>query len=70
MPGKQPEEDDVKHLFVCAAHPTTMRPSDLWRRLMDAVHELSYLEARDPDLNEHVLKGEQQQVSKYLQYYS
>ena len=33
---------DVKHLFVCPAHPTTTIPSD-------AVRELSYLEARDPD---------------------
>ena len=40
---------DVKHLFVCPAHPTTMIPSDLWSRPMDAVRELSYLEARDPD---------------------
>ena len=39
---------DVKHLFVCPAHPTTLIPSDLWSRLMDAVRELSYLEARDP----------------------
>ena len=23
---------DVKHLFVCTAHPTTMIPSDLWSR--------------------------------------
>ena len=40
---------DVKHLFVCPAHPTTMIPSDLWSRPTDAVRELSYLEARDPD---------------------
>ena len=40
---------DVKHLFVCPAHPTTMIQSDLWSRLTDAVRELSYLEARDPD---------------------
>ena len=39
---------DVKHLFVCPAHPTTLIPSDLWSRLTDAVCELSYLEARDP----------------------
>ena len=26
---------DVKHLFVCPAHPTTMIPSDLWSRQMD-----------------------------------
>ena len=40
---------DVKHLFVCPAHPTTMRPSDLWSRPMDDVPELSYLQARDPN---------------------
>ena len=36
---------DVKHLFNCPAHPTTMRPSDLWNRPVDAIRELSYLEA-------------------------
>ena len=40
---------DVKHLFVCPAHPTTMIPSHLWSRPTDAVWELSYLEARDPN---------------------
>ena len=40
---------DVKHLFVFPAHPTTPIPSDLWSRPTDAVRELSYLEARDPD---------------------
>ena len=40
---------DVKHLFVCPAHPTTLIPSDLWSRPTDAVRVLSYLEARDPD---------------------
>ena len=39
---------NVKHLFVCPAHPTTLIPSDLWSRPTDAVRELSYLEARDP----------------------
>ena len=53
---------DVKHLFVCPAHPTTLIPSDLWSRPTDAVRELSYLEARDPYLNEHGLKGVQQQA--------
>ena len=38
---------DVNHLSVCPAHPTTMRPSDLWSRQTDTVRELSYLEARD-----------------------
>ena len=54
---------DIKHLFVFPAHPTTLILSDLWSRPTDAVRELSYLEARDPDLNEHGLKGEQQQLS-------
>ena len=40
---------DVKHLFVFPAHSTTKIPSDLWSRPTDAVRELSYLEARDPD---------------------
>ena len=39
---------DVKHLFVCPAHPTTLIPSDLCSRPTDAVRELSYLEVRDP----------------------
>ena len=41
---------DVKHLSVCPAHPLTIIPSDLWSRPVDAVRELGYLEARDPDL--------------------
>ena len=36
---------DVKHLFNCPVHPTTMTPSDLWNRPVDAIRELSYLEA-------------------------
>ena len=40
---------DVKHLFICPAHPTILIPSDLWSRPTDAIRELSYLEARDPD---------------------
>ena len=51
---------NIKHLFVCPTHPTSMIPSDLWSRLTDAFRELGYLEARDPDWNEHGLKGEQQ----------
>ena len=38
-----------------------MIPSDLWNRPTDIVRELNYLEARDPNWNEHGLKGEQQQ---------
>ena len=53
---------DVEHFFVCPAHPTTMIPSVLWSRQTDAVRELSYPEARDPDCNEHGLKGEQQHI--------
>ena len=41
--GKTPH--DVKHLFNCPAHPTTMTQSDLWNRPVDAIRELSYLEA-------------------------
>ena len=41
--GKTPH--DVKHLFNCSAHPMTMTPSDLWNRPVDAIRELSYLEA-------------------------
>ena len=29
---------DVKHLFVCLAHPTTLIPSDLWSRPTDPVN--------------------------------
>ena len=36
---------DIKHLFNCPSHPTTMTPSDLWNRPVDAIRELSYLEA-------------------------
>ena len=36
---------DVKHLFVCAAHPTTLT-------LSDSIRELSDLEAREPDGDE------------------
>ena len=41
--GKTPH--DVKHLLNWPAHPTTMTPSDLWNRPVDAIRELSYLEA-------------------------
>ena len=39
----------VKHIFVFPVHLTILIPSDLWSRPTDAVRELSYLEARDPD---------------------
>ena len=35
---------DVRHLFNCPAHPTTMTPSDLWNRPVDAIREFIYLE--------------------------
>ena len=41
--GKTPH--DVKHLFNCPAHPTTITPSDLWNRPVDAIRELRYVEA-------------------------
>ena len=41
--GKTPH--NVKHLFNCPAHPTTMTPTDLWNRPVDAIRELNYLEA-------------------------
>ena len=45
--GKTPH--DVKHLFACPAHPTTLIPSDLWRKQMDSIREFSYLEAENLD---------------------
>ena len=41
--GKTPR--DVKHIFNCPAHTTTMTQSDLWSRPVDAIRELRYLEA-------------------------
>ena len=40
---------DVKHLFACPAHPTTLIPSDLWNKPMDSIPEFSYLEAGNLD---------------------
>ena len=40
---------DVKHIFNCQTHPTTVKPLDLWSRLVYAIRELSYLEAGGPD---------------------
>ena len=45
---------DVKHLFVCPAHPTTMIPSDLWSRPTDAVRKLNYLEANNNNKSNEV----------------
>ena len=41
--GRTPH--DVKHVFICPAHPTTVIPSDIWSRPVDAIRELGYLEA-------------------------
>ena len=40
--GKTPH--DVKHLFACPAHPTTLIPSDLWSKPVETIREFSYLE--------------------------
>ena len=40
--GKTPH--DVKHLFACPAHPTTLIPSDLWSKPVENIREFSYLE--------------------------
>ena len=33
--GKMPH--DVKHLFVCPGHPTTLIPSDIWNKPVDSI---------------------------------
>ena len=38
---------DVKHLFACPAHPTTLIPSDLWNKPMDSIREFRYLDAEN-----------------------
>ena len=48
--GRSPH--DVKHLFNCPAHPTTMTPSDLLNRPVDEIRKLSYLEAGVLDRDE------------------
>ena len=45
--GKTPH--DVKHLFACPAHPTTLIPSDLWRKPVESIREFRYLEAGNID---------------------
>ena len=40
---------DVKHLFDCPAHPTTLILSDLWSKPMDSIRQFSYLEAGNVD---------------------
>ena len=39
----------VQHLFNYPAHTTTVAPSNLWNRSVDATRELSYLEVEGPD---------------------
>ena len=45
--GKTPH--DVKHLFTCPAHPTTLIPSDLWSKPVESIREFSYLEEGNLD---------------------
>ena len=45
--GKTPH--DVKHLFACPAHPTTLIPSDLWSKPVESIREFSYLEEENLD---------------------
>ena len=45
--GKMPH--DVKHLFACQAHPTTLIPSDLWSKPVKSIREFSYLEGGNLD---------------------
>ena len=40
--GRTPH--DVKHIFACPAHPTTLIPSDLWSNTVEIIREFSYLE--------------------------
>ena len=40
---------DVKHLFICPAHPTTMIPSGLWSRPTDTVRN-SAISRRDTQI--------------------
>ena len=40
---------DVKHLFACPAHPTTLIPSDLWNKPVESIREFSYLEDGNQD---------------------
>ena len=35
---------DVKHIFACQAHPTTLVPSELWSKPVESIREFSYLE--------------------------
>ena len=45
--GKTPH--DVKHLFACPAHPTTLILSDIWSKPVKSIREFSYLEEGNLD---------------------
>ena len=45
--GKTPH--DVKNLFACPAHPTTLITSDIWSKPVKSIREFSYLEERNLD---------------------
>ena len=45
--GKTPH--DIKHLFACPAHPTTLIPSDLWSKPVESIREFSILEEGNLD---------------------
>ena len=40
---------DVKHLFACPAHQTTLIPPDLRSKPVESIQEYSYLEERSLD---------------------
>ena len=48
--GKTPH--DVKHLFACPAHPTTLIPSAICSKPVESIREFSYLEKGNLDLDE------------------
>ena len=45
--GKTPH--DLKHPFAWPSHPTTLIPSDLWRRQIEYIREFGYLEVGNLD---------------------
>ena len=45
--GKTPH--DVKHIFACSAHPTTLIPLDIWSKPVESIREFSYLEEGNLD---------------------
>ena len=42
-------QHDVKHLFACPAHPTTLILSDLWSKQVESIREFSSLEEGNLD---------------------